>query len=134
MEENISVIASINLLVLFCFTVFNSSLLNSKQVTENHLKGGLVKYLVYIQSRHIRFCSGCMISERHVLTAAQCIVNMEISDDYDFSMFTVVIGKNEHQIARVNYHPCYRPKYASRSSHYNVGLILVGPLISFDFN
>ena len=103
--------------------------MESKLIKGNDLNGETIKYLVSLRYKGIHFCSGCMISERHILTAAQCIVVIESDKCPDLSVYTALVGKSVHNIERVNYHHTYRRRRSSLLTSFNVGLLLVGLLI-----
>ena len=110
----------------------NSSLLESKLIYGNNAEGSLVRYLASIRLVVRHFCSGCMITERHILTAAQCIVKIEKRQN--LSEFTALVGKTQQEIERVNYHHLYKTRKAALLSYYDIGLAQVGLLISFYFS
>ena len=76
---------------------------------------------------------GSLISKKHILTAAQCIVVIEVNGGVGFAFTSVLIGKVTEQstgilvnVANVHYHESFNcPDLFTRVAH-DVGIVLVG--------
>ena len=109
----------------------SSSLPESKLIAGDDIEGAIIKYLASLRRKTRHFCSGCMISERHILTGAQCITKLENEHPPDFCNYSAFIGETRYEIERVNYHHNYKNMQVTRTRIFDVGLVLVGLLISF---
>ena len=114
---------------LFYVTAFDSSRLENKLSEENDSNLVPINYLASIREINIGFCSGCVISQLFVLTAAECVV--KIAKKKFFRLFEVIISKTGYSIKRVNYHRNFNSRCALTCKHFNAGLIMVNLLISF---
>ena len=99
---------------------------NGKDVDE-----GTMRFIASLRNKKIHFCSGTLISARHVITAGVCVVEIykrEISSLYGISVF---IGSRDINISQAEYHEDFHPTRIHQSRKFDVGLILVRPLNSF---
>ena len=107
--------------------------LEEKIIGGENVLSGQKKYVVSHRHKNVHKCSGFLISENEILTAANCL------DDFfkakivpNFEDYSVVLEQNNglsgieknHSIKEVRAHRKYNSK-VSRASH-NIGLIMVG--------
>ena len=89
------------------------------------------KYIASFRHKNKHLCSAFFISNKHALTAANCLHDFSIYKDIpDFSEYFIVAGFSElgtekviHKIYEVRVHRCYNPmRY---TTIYDIGLIKV---------
>ena len=91
-----------------------------------------------IKEKH--FCCGFMISMRIAMSTGFCAHYMKSHSGPDYIHATVFVGNGD--LRRINfgkvvnvdhamYHEDYDPEDPISTSHYDIGYILVSPLISF---
>ena len=118
--------------IQFFFTESNESLpIEGKLFGGQSVEDESKNYVVSLRHNGSHFCTGFLISKRHVLTAAQCLHNFILYEWIpEFEPYTVVIGnansKNtvSHAIKQVEVHRRYVADTPT-SFYYNVGVITV---------
>ncbi|KAK2584417.1 hypothetical protein KPH14_006799 [Odynerus spinipes] len=95
---------------------------------------GEFPYQVSLREGGGHVCGGSIISDRHILTAAHCIVDWRIPNEY----YTVVTGTNYikdsgevHQVKAIRYHKSYKGTQASSWVN-DVAIILLEKPIQFN--
>ena len=69
--------------------------LESKIVSNNDVKTDKRNYIASFQIRKGHFCTGFLASEKHIITAAQCLVDfLKYKDIPEFIDYTVMVGSN----------------------------------------
>ena len=93
-------------------------------------------YMVSLRINLTHFGGGCLISDLHVLTAAQCICRIKKDGGPDFKDATVLIGTNDlstvgndHGIERVEPYYAFDCHLPLVTGDYDIGVIMVRSLI-----
>ena len=119
-------------ITFFHITVYNASLLDSKIINGNLANETELPYMASLQIEGKHICGGCLISEEHVLSSAQCIIHILKYGGHNFINATVVIGVTDlskngiiHTIRYVHHFHYTRNNEFIVEEAYDVGLILV---------
>ena len=118
--------------------MFNSSVLENKLIGGQKVAEGEMSFVVSLRIHKVHFCSGCLISENHVLTIAKCAVYIFHHGGPSFEFASVLIGANnllsdkaDHAIRMVDAYG-FIPDWPLNIQGYGMGVIMVSILIAFD--
>ena len=107
-----------SIIILFLIEFIYSSILKGKLNGGYNVEFGDAKYLVFITRKNVYQFGGCLISEKHVLTAAHNLQNfwVDLIIPY-FGDYSVVIASinetlsgSKHLIEQVQTHRSYSPR------------------------
>ena len=114
------------------FAVLNSSLLKSKIINGVPVLGKTKRYVVSIQIFRMHICGGCVISQKHILTTANCIYYLHMRSRETWNNVTVLAGTTDLLLEGCRYNiefalinPLYDPNNYIGSSDYDIGVFLV---------
>ena len=115
-----------------CFPGLNSSLLNGKLINGNAAAQREVKFMASLKMNLIHFCSGCVISPKHILTVGQCIYLIKLQGEKNYTNVIVWLGTIElygygikRNVKDLEHHPQFNPLVPSETCAYDIGVILV---------
>ena len=115
----------------FYFTVSNSLQLNGKIMSEDPVVVTEMRYMAALKRKGIQFCSGSLISPRHVLTTASCVTRIFDFGEIAFSEIKVLLGDKIHDVNHIIHDPCYNDRIPIGSCSLSVGLVMVCSLILY---
>ena len=98
-----------------------------------------MRFVVSLRMRMVHFCGGYFISEHHILTAAQCVINIDENGGRNFIFATVLVGTidsrggTDYRIRNTDYFRGYNSDFPAESRMLSIGMILVGSLIPFNY-
>ena len=116
----------------FYFIVSNSSQLNSKIINGQTKLEIAKEYSVSLRRYGNHFCVGCFVSNKHVVTAAQCVYKIITQKKPNFDNFTVVQGLTRYRIEKLHMNDMYSYRRPKTTSHYDYGMVLVSITIIFN--
>ena len=115
-----------------CISGLNSSLLDGKIIGGYPATQQDVKFMASLKKNSIHFCSGCVISPKHILTAGQCIYFINFDGKKNYANVTVWLGTIElygygikRNVKDMEHHPQFNPLTPSETCAYDIGVILV---------
>ena len=95
-----------------------------------------VPYLVSLQINAVHFCGGCLITKEHVLSSAQCIIEIIKHGGFNFINATAVVDLTDlsengtiYHIENVHHYYYTETNRLHFKQQFNVGLVLVGILL-----
>ena len=86
--------------------------------------------MVSLKNNGNHFCSGTFVSDKHVLTAGQCVETIRLFQKPNFNPIAVVLGLTPYKILQTDINPKYDLQNPIKTFSYNVGIILVSLLIN----
>ena len=99
-----------------------------------------MRYVVSIKINQKHVCFGSLLSKNHVLSSASCAFYIFRCGGEFFEHATVFITFNraltdggDYGIRMIEHYPTYRPEGDLSESGFDLSLIMVSPLIYFDF-
>ena len=107
--------------------------MESKLIRASDIETDEMKYVVSLRENGNHFCSGCLITGKHVLTAGRCIVKIFKYENTLFREITIVLNGSVYNLEHFEHHVNYRPFRQSQSDCNEFGIITVNIRISFDF-
>ena len=80
-----------------------------------------------------RFCAGCFISGRHILTSTGYvyIIKKSTANESQFFGVTAVVGEIQHKIKHTVYHNNYNPRFEDSCRCYDIIIVFVCLLVIF---
>ena len=91
-----------------------------------------MNYVVSLRKDEEHFCTGCLITKKHVVTAGQCIGKIFYFNNPLFENITAYIIGKVFKIEHAEHHIHFNAEKASQTATFNIGLIQVRPLINFN--
>ena len=85
----------------------------------------LSKSLASIKVADTHVGNGVLISRKHILSTAQCLLAINDLLSCGYREVKVVIGGYEYDVRNIDYHPFYNPYHSDLKSLFDFGLILV---------
>ena len=120
------------------FTECSSSLLKSKVVNGKEVKDGQFKFLASLRLYKKHFCGGTLITRKYVVTAGRCVSFIRSNAKPNLEAAGVLLGTNDlikdgkiYGIKNLEHSNKFDPSNPITTSGYDIGLILVGLLITF---
>ena len=109
--------------------------MENKLIRAEDLEADEQKYVASLRENGKHFCSGCLITGKHVLTAGQCIVRAFKYENTLFREISILLNGSVYSLEHFEHHANYNHDRRLQSDCNDFGIITVGLLLFFkNFN